>query len=83
MLSIVFTNKDRKCCKNLFEVISKSFSILCHELYKYEWEGTDYLLKIDTASVGLLEKTKIEELYNQGYEQTKKKINEIKIKLSL
>ena len=83
VLSIVFTNKDRKCCKNLFEVISKSFSILCHELYKYEWEGTDYLLKIDTASVGLLEKTKIEELYNQGYEQTKKKINEIKTKLSL
>lgn len=49
-----------------------------HELSKYEWEGTDYLLKIAEPKVGLLEKNRSDELYNEGYFQTKKVINEIK-----
>lgn len=82
VLSIVFTeSKPKSCCKNIFQVINKSFSILCHELSKYEWDGTDYLLKIKTDNIGLLDKNKMKELYNEGYYQTKSKIQDIKLKL--
>lgn len=84
VLSIVFTEETPKsCCKNIYEVLNKSFSILCHELYKYEWDGTDYLLKITEPSVGLLETSKMDKMYQNGYNQTKKKIGEIKRKLNI
>lgn len=84
VLSIVFTSKTPKsCCRNIYEVVNKSFSILCHELSKYEWDGTDYLLKIKTSNVGLLDKSKVDELYYDGYIQTKLKIDEIKQKLNI
>lgn len=82
VLSIVFTDEaPKKCCKNIFEVVHKSFSILCHELYKYEWNGTDYLLKIEEPRVGLLDTSKMDKLYKNGYNQTKRKIEEIKKQL--
>jgi NTE family protein len=84
VLSIVFTDKKPKnCCQNIYEVVNKSFSILCHELAKYEWDGTDYLLKIETEKIGLLDNKKIKELYDEGYIQTKKNIKNIKNKLNI
>ena len=84
VLSIVFSDKNsKKCCKNLFQVIGKSFSILCHELSRYEWDGTDYLLEIKTNSMGLLDKSRIDELYEDGYNQTKRQIKFIKEKLEI
>ncbi len=83
VLSIVFKTSGHKCCDNVVDVLSKSFSILCHELYKYEWDGTDYLLKIDLPSVGLLERNKMDLLYEEGYKQTKEKISDIKQKLNI
>ena len=84
VISIVFTDKEqKKCCENVIEILSKSFSILCQELAKYEWDGTDYLLKIKEPRVGLLDKSKIDELYNEGYKQTKQQINKIKQKLKI
>ena len=83
VLSIVFEDKEpKKCCNNIFEIINKSFSLLCKELARYELDGTDYLLKIKTNRVGLLEKSKMQELYEEGYIQTKKMLqNNILIKL--
>lgn len=84
VLSIVFTEKTpKKCCDNIFEIVNKSFSILCKELAEYEWDGADYLLKIQEPKVGLLEKKKMKELYNEGYAQTKLKIEQIKQKLNI
>ena len=84
VLSIVFSDKKQKdCCNNIIEVLSKSFSIICKELSKYEWDGTDYLLNIQTDNVGLLDKRKMNQLYTEGYNQTKKKIKDIKEKLRL
>lgn len=84
VLSIAFTDKKPKsCCKNLFEVVEKSFSILNHELNKYEWDGTDYLLKIKTDNIGLLDRSKMSQLYKEGYSQTKNSICEIKRKLEI
>lgn len=84
VLSIVFTEKTpKKCCDNIFEIINKSFSILCKELSDYEWDGADYLLKIKEPKVALLEKSKADELYDEGYFQTKAQIKQIKQKLRL
>ena len=43
----------------------------------------DYLLKIKTEKVQLLDYKKIDELYLKGYEQTKNKIKEIKKHIKL
>lgn len=78
VLSITFKNtKPKKCCKNLFEVIDKSFGIMCHELAKHEINGTDYLIQIKHDNIGLLDCSKLDELYNQGYYQTKQQIKKI------
>lgn len=84
VLSIVFTEKTpKKCCDNIFEIINKSFSILCKELSDYEWDGADYLLKIKEPKVALLEKSKADELYDEGYFQTKAQIKQVRQKLRL
>lgn len=77
VLSIVFVDRTpKKCCDNVIQVLDKSFGILCHELARYEWDGTDFLLEIEHNNVGLLDFRKVDELYEQGYEQTKRKIKE-------
>ena len=77
VLSIVFVDKDKKRCDNIYDVLDKSFSILCSELANYEWDGTDYLLKLYMPKVGLLAKGRQKELYELGYKQTKDKISDI------
>lgn len=82
VISIVFEeDRAKKCCDNVLEVINKSFSILCKELSKYEWDGTDYLLKIKTSNTSLLKTKDIRKLYEAGYYQTKKEINKIRKKV--
>lgn len=63
---------------NIFDSISGSLELLCHELSNYELEGADYLLKIKTKDISLLDKSKINYLYQLGYIETKGKIEEIK-----
>ncbi len=77
VVSIVFVDKNKKKCDNIYEVLNKSFSILCSELANYEWDGTDYLLKLYMPKVGLLAKGRQKELYELGYKQTKDKISDI------
>lgn len=77
VVSIVFVDKDKKKCDNIYEVLNKSFSILCSELANYEWDGTDCLLKLCMPKVGLLAKGRQKELYELGYKQTKDKISDI------
>ena len=75
VISVVFDKEvDRKCCKNAIEVVSNSLDIMRHELYNYEIMGADYLLKIKTENISLLDMEKIDELYKLGYETTKKNI---------
>lgn len=83
VLSIVFVNKTpKKCCNNVVQVLDKSFGILCHELARYEWDGTDYLLQIEHDNVGLLDWRKVDELYEQGYLQTKHKLKNLLPKIA-
>ena len=45
--------------------------MLCHELSNYELDGVDYLLKIKTKDVSLLDVKQMDYLYKEGYQQTK------------
>ena len=79
VISIVFQNEIKEKNKiDMFDVISGSMELLCRELSNYELNGADYLLKIKTKNIQLLDKTKLNYLYNLGYIETKKKIREIK-----
>jgi len=85
VLTIAFEENDKEesCDDSLFGVLNKSFKILYRELSKYELDGTDYLLKIRLNKRGLLDYKNMNEIYNEGYIQTKIKINEIKEKLNI
>ena len=79
VISIVFEPTMKKeCCTNIVGVVTNSIGILCHELANYEEIGSDYLLKIRTPDMSLLDIKQIDNLYNLGYKQTKQKIQEIK-----
>ena len=79
VISIVFESERKKgCCPNIISVITNSIEILCHELSNYELIGADYLLKIKTPDVSLLDVDEIDNLYHLGYVQAKNKINAIK-----
>ena len=58
--------------KNLIDVIMSSIEIMGNELAVYELAGIDYLLKIKTKKISLLDSSKIDFLYNLGYEEAKK-----------
>lgn len=75
VLSITFKNVEgKKCCKNLFEVLDKSFSVMQHELSRHEINGTDYLIEIEHRNIGFLDNRCLKELYEEGYRQTKEKL---------
>lgn len=81
VISIIFEKKintDRNITKNIIDVISNSMDILSNELSSYELQGADYLLKIGTPTINLLDVTKLQYLYQVGYESAKKKMGEIK-----
>ena len=79
VISVVFEKENAgKCCNNIIEVVSNSFDILCHELSNYELAGADYLLKIKTKNISLLDIGKIDELYKLGYKITKNNLNKLK-----
>ncbi len=79
VISIIFEKElDYNCCDNIIDVVGNSLEILSHELLNYEVKGTDYLLKIKTKNISLLDMKKIDELFEIGYKTTKSKIKEIK-----
>ncbi len=81
VISIIFEKEidtDKRNKKNIIDVISNSIDILSYELSNYELAGADYLLKIKTKNIGLLDISKIDYLYDIGYKIAKEKIKEIK-----
>ena len=65
VLSIMFDEKlTNDCDKNLVEVADRSISLLCRELSNYEMDGADYIIKIKSPKIGLLDMGKIEELHS-------------------
>ena len=82
VISVVFENEvDNNCCKNLIDVAFRSFELMGKELSKYEINGSDYLIKIKSKKVSLLDMSKIDEFYELGYRQTKRFLKENKLKL--
>ena len=72
MLCIVFEEQKKvKKDKNIIDTISGSIGLMGRELSNYELEGADYVLKICTDEISLLDASKIDYLYEQGYYQTK------------
>ena len=79
VLSSVFENDvDERCCKNFIDVADRSIQLLCRELSNYELDGVDYMVKFKSKKTSLLDMSKIDELYELGYNQTIKNIENIK-----
>lgn len=79
VISVVFEEEKKTKKKvNILDCITGSMGIMMHELYNYEVEGIDYLLKIKTRNVWLLDTDKTDELYNLGYQTAKHQMPNIK-----
>lgn len=84
VISVIFQNEIKEKNEiNMFDVISGSMELLCRELSNYELNGADYLLKIKTKNIHLLDKNKMNYLYNLGYIEAKAKIKEIKNEITI
>lgn len=79
IISIVFEKEEKiKKDVNMIDCIIKAMEIQSHELYNYEVDGLEYILKIKTDLTSLLEIEKIDELSKEGYKQTKRNMEKIK-----
>lgn len=75
VIPVVFeTNIKQPNDRNIINIVSGSISLLSRELANYEIEGTDYLIKIPTKDVSLLDSKEVDTLYKTGYETAKKYI---------
>lgn len=80
VISIVFEkdiNTNRKKEKNIIDVIANSIDLLSYELSNYELAGADYLLKIKTKNIELLDVSQIDYLYKLGYKIAKETIKKL------
>lgn len=72
IISVIFEKREKeKCCRNVIEVVENSLNIMSHELANYELMGNTGLLRIESDNVGLLDVSKIQELYKIGYREGK------------
>ena len=79
VINVTFDSEKDACYdKNIIEVASRSITLLCRELANYELDGSDYTIKIKSGKIGLLDMSKIDELYDLGYKETKSQIETIK-----
>ena len=73
VISVVFENEvDDSCCKNLVDVAVRSFALMGKELSKHELSGADYLIKIKSKKISLLDMSKMDYFYELGYTEAKK-----------
>lgn len=78
VISVVFENEvDDSCCKNLVDVAVRSFALMGKELSKHELSGADYLIKIKSKKISLLDMSKMDYFYELGYVEAKKFIEKI------
>lgn len=68
---------NKKCCNNFIEIVSRALSFSNHELANYELNGVDYLIKTKIDNIGLLDNSKIDLLYEEGYKSAKKQLYKI------
>ena len=72
VLCIAFEEEIKnKKDKNIIDSISGAMNLISRELSNYELNGADYVLKIKTKEISLLDFKEIEYLYNLGYNKTK------------
>lgn len=84
ILSIDFESKIiKKHSDNLIEIVERSFELINEELKRHELIGIDFLHTIKLSNVSLLEVEKMQELYEEGYNQTKRKMPQIKKYLNI
>lgn len=80
VLSVIFQNEIKTPEeRNIINIVTGAIELLSHELSDYEVEGTDFLIKIETKYISLLNYKKLNYIYLKGYEAAKEYIKKIKI----
>ena len=78
VINVIFESEKDECYnKNIIEVASRSINLLCRELSNYELNGSGDNIIIRSGKIGLLDMSKIDELYELGYQETKKYLKKL------
>ena len=72
ILAVTFNSNDGRNIDNIFNVIFQSFEILVHDNNFEATKEADYVLEINLNNVQLLDISKMQYIYEQGYLQAKK-----------
>lgn len=75
IFNTIFREKD--CCPNIIDAATRAIELQGRELGIYENTGIDKLITINMKKVSLLDSSKSEELYLNGYIQTKQQIKKL------
>ena len=73
-----YSKYKKKCCDNIIDIAQRTLELINEELNRHEINKIDFLHTIELDEVSLLEVEKLEEIYKEGYRQTKNKIKDIK-----
>ncbi len=76
-LAIIFNDNKKVKVENIFDVITQSFDILTHDNNYESAKLADKILEIELNNVKLLEISKLEYVYNEGYKQASEKLKYI------
>lgn len=71
ILAVIFNNSDGRKINNIFNVIFQSFEILVHDNNFESTKEADYVLEIKLDNIQLLDISKMQYIYEQGYFQAK------------
>ena len=66
---------------SITDIIMKTLDIMGNKIIEEELKESDYIIKISTEKIGLLDTSKLEQCYQYGYDTVMKNWNEIKASL--
>ena len=75
VICVIFkSTKKEPNYNSILNVIESSFGYLNQELFDYEIKGSGEIIEIETEGINLLDSSKVDYLYNLGYEKAMKEL---------
>ena len=78
VISVNFESSKLDKSSDVIDIVMRTVDIMGNKISESGLKNSDYILTIPMEKVGLLDDTKTESCFKQGYETTMQKINEIK-----
>ncbi len=82
-VNLGYSGQTKDEIDNILEIAAQSVSIMSYQLFKYKYNGANYVLNPEIYDVKLFETSKIKECIDRGYKVTKREMYDIKNALNI